>query len=331
MNAPRVSVVMPVYNRDWCVAEAIDSVLATGEPGLELVIVDDGSTDATPAILAQYAAREPARIRLLSHPGRANLGIARSRNLAVAASAGEYVAFLDSDDLYLPHRFEQSIPWLEQHAEYGGCIEPFMLESLSDPASGRLEKHLTEVCTDNSGWMRAMLFANTYWNTPTLTIRRTVVIGHGGFDESLSLGEDTSLWLRLAAAHVIGVAQARSPIARVRRHARHSWGGIDRPHECAIYLHILINALAWVKRRLGTAPGSTAALAGRLRSYLIEILCNPGLPLMFRVRAWHQAVQACPRLIADRSIVANLFRAPFRQPLRGVDIVEPQRPGRGDR
>jgi glycosyltransferase involved in cell wall biosynthesis len=135
MSRRRISVVMPVYNRDWCVADAIESVLATEEPGLELVIVDDGSTDSTPAILALWALRAPDHIRLLSHPGRINRGIARSRNLGVSASCGEYVAFLDSDDLYLPERFKHSIPWLERNHTFAGCIEPFTIGPLTEPAS----------------------------------------------------------------------------------------------------------------------------------------------------------------------------------------------------
>jgi glycosyltransferase involved in cell wall biosynthesis len=313
MNMPRVSVVMPVYNRDWCVAEAIDSVLATGEPGLQLVIVDDGSTDTTPAILAQYAAREPDRIRLLNHPGRANRGIARSRNLGIESSAGEFVAFLDSDDLYLPHRFLRCLPWLEQHTEFAGCIEPYMLEPLTEPTSARLEKHLTEVPAAGNGWMRAMLFANTCWNTPTLTIRRKDVMEHGGFDERLSVGEDTSLWLRLAATQVIGVAQTKAAVARVRRHDSHSWNHSTRPFESASYLNILINTLRWVEERTDVAPAATQALAEKLRTFLIEILCNSELPLPFRVRAWSKAILACPRLAVEPLVAANLVRAPFRR------------------
>lgn len=306
-----VSVVMPVFNRDWCVGEAIDSVLRLDMAGLELVVIDDGSMDGTPGVLAACAARDP-RVRVIAHPGRANLGIARSRNLGVAASRGKYLVFLDSDDLFAPNRLDHAIPWLEAHPEFAGCVEPYSVEPLGAAAPGPLVKHLTEVPAANQGWLRAMLFANTCWNTPTLTIRRDAFAQFGGFDEALPVGEDTALWLRLAAAQAIGVAQDDASVARVRRHDRHSWGPADAIRERGTFLQILLGLLHWLRQRRDIAPEARELAVQKLRSYLVEILSDPALPLAFRLRAWQRAVFECWRLFGDRPILSNVIRAPFR-------------------
>lgn len=313
MTAPRVSVVMPVYNREWCVAEALQSVLATNEPDLELVVVDDGSTDRTSQILAEYAQRHPSRMRVHTHPDRANRGIAASRNLGVSVSNGKYLAFLDSDDLYHPMRFMHAIPWLDRHPELAGCIEPFTVESLSSGSTGGTVKHLTEVPAQNHGWLRAMLFSNNYWNTPTLTLRREAATRYGRFDEGLRVGEDTGLWLRLAAAQVIGVAQSRESVARVRRHAQHSWASCDRSSEHGVYVHILLGLLRWLGQSPEIPGAARELVIGKLRSYLVEILSDHTLPLGFRLRMWQRAVFGCHRLFSDRWIAANVIRAPFRR------------------
>jgi hypothetical protein len=311
MDQPLVSVVMPVFDREWCVAEAIESVLRLDSPGLELVVVDDGSTDGTARILAGLAARDP-RVRVLTHPGRANRGIARSRNLGVASSRGKYLAFLDSDDLFGPQRLAHAVPWLESHREFAGCVEPFTVESMGAAAPGPLFRHLIDVPQANHGWLRAMLFANTYWNMPTLTIRREALLQFGGFDEELPVGEDTGLWLRLAAAGAIGVAQGDVSVARVRRHDRHSWGQADRVRECGTFLHILLGLVHWSRQRADVEPEARELAVQKLRGYLVEILSDASLPLAFRLRAWQRSVFECWRLFGDRPILSNVIRAPFR-------------------
>src|ERR1700687_4623324 len=97
-----VSVVVAFYNAERFLAEAIDSVLAQTYPRWELLLVDDGSRDSGPEIAHEYAARNPGRIYCLAHPGHRNLGPCTARNLGVRHSTGQYIAVLDSDDVWLP-------------------------------------------------------------------------------------------------------------------------------------------------------------------------------------------------------------------------------------
>ena len=118
-DAVRVSIVTPFLNAGAFVREAIESVLAQTYPHWELLLVDDGSTDDSPAIAQAFAAAHPHRIRYLTHDGHVNKGASASRNLATGVARGEYVAFLDADDVYLPRKLEEQVPLLDAHPEAG--------------------------------------------------------------------------------------------------------------------------------------------------------------------------------------------------------------------
>src|SRR5215210_2002411 len=102
MREPRVSVVLIYYNQEAFLEEAIASIVAQTYELWELLIVDDGSTDRGSLIAERWTELHPHRIKLLAHPGRANRGMSASRNLGVAHARGEYVTFLDSDDVLAP-------------------------------------------------------------------------------------------------------------------------------------------------------------------------------------------------------------------------------------
>jgi len=115
MERPLVSVVTIFLDAERFLAEAIESVLAQDYPTWELLLVDDGSTDASAAIARGYAARAPQRIRYVTHPGRRNLGMSASRNLGLAHARGPLVAFLDADDVWLPHKLAEQVRLLGEH------------------------------------------------------------------------------------------------------------------------------------------------------------------------------------------------------------------------
>jgi SAM-dependent methyltransferase len=121
---PLVSVIMIFLDAERFIAEAIDSVLAQTLANWELILVDDGSTDASSQIAADYAARHPARLRLIQHPGGGNHGIAASRNLGMTVARGRYFAFLDADDVYEPGRLEQHAQCLERDPTLGVVLSP---------------------------------------------------------------------------------------------------------------------------------------------------------------------------------------------------------------
>lgn len=113
MNPPLVSVVTPFLDAERFLGEAVESVLAQTWPRWELLLVDDGSTDGSTALAREYAAGHPGRIRCLEHEGHRTLGSSAARNLGLRHARGEYVAFLDADDVWLPPKLERQVAILE--------------------------------------------------------------------------------------------------------------------------------------------------------------------------------------------------------------------------
>jgi glycosyltransferase involved in cell wall biosynthesis len=114
-----VSVVIIFLDEERFLAEAVESVLAQTYPSWELLLVDDGSTDRSPEIARGYAAADPGRVRCLEHPGRANRGMSASRNLGVRDARGGYIALLDADDVWLPHKLERQVAIIKSHPSAG--------------------------------------------------------------------------------------------------------------------------------------------------------------------------------------------------------------------
>ncbi|SRR5712692_7252542 len=126
MTAPTVSVIMPAYNSERYVEEAVESILNQSFSDFEFIIIDDGSTDTTLARLGRHAERD-RRIRLSSRP---NTGVAKALNEAASLVRGRYIARMDADDVSAPHRLERQVNYLEQHPE---CVVVGSAVVLTDP------------------------------------------------------------------------------------------------------------------------------------------------------------------------------------------------------
>ena len=112
---PRVSVIMIFLNEEKFIREAIESVLVQTYESWELLLVDDGSTDESSSIARQDANRYPGKVRYLEHDGHQNRGMSAARNLGLHEARGEYITFLDADDLWLPHKLERHVQILDSH------------------------------------------------------------------------------------------------------------------------------------------------------------------------------------------------------------------------
>jgi glycosyltransferase involved in cell wall biosynthesis len=120
MNSfPLVSVIVIFYNAERYIKETIESIFSQTYFHWELLLVDDGSTDASTNIAQDYAEQRPDQIRYLEHPGHVNCGMSASRNLGIKQSKGKYIAFLDADDVWFPNKLEDQICILESHPNVG--------------------------------------------------------------------------------------------------------------------------------------------------------------------------------------------------------------------
>lgn len=191
---PRVSVVIPVFNRAAAVGRAIESVLVQTCQDFEIVVVDDGSTDGSAAAVAAFADR---RIKLVRH--ERNRGGSAARNTGIQASSAPYIAFLDSDDEWLPTKLERQLEVFERSNErlglvYTGAEWVFVDGTVIRPSPCR-----------PVGLTRALLTENVIGETSLGMVRRSVFDTIGGFDESLPSCQDMDLWLRICERFHAGV------------------------------------------------------------------------------------------------------------------------------
>jgi glycosyltransferase involved in cell wall biosynthesis len=199
-----VSVVIPVFNRPAAVRRAVDTVLAQTRQDFEVVVVDDASTDDTPAALA--ALSDP-RITVVRHSERR--GGAVARNTGVRASSAPFVAFLDSDDEWLPAKLEKQLDVFARAPEDLGLVYCGVERVYADGSSD------ISIPTQRDDLARALLTQNVVGETTLGMVRRCALDAIGGFDESLPASQDMDLWLRLS--EWFAVASVPEVLARVAK------------------------------------------------------------------------------------------------------------------
>jgi glycosyltransferase involved in cell wall biosynthesis len=188
-DSPAVSVLMPAYNAERYLEEAVESILAQTYKDFEFLIIDDGSTDGTRGILERFAARDP-RVRYRSRP---NTGLVVALNEMIAMARAPLLARMDADDVALPDRFERQVHYLKAHPEVlvvGGMID------LID-YKGRVIASGGNPLTDDAELQQSALEGKTPLSHPTVMMRREVVLAVGGYRQEMDLAEDLDLWLRL--------------------------------------------------------------------------------------------------------------------------------------
>lgn len=198
-ESPLVSVVMPVYNacraNKLFLIKALDSIANQTYPNVELVIVDDGSTDDTHAVCQEYLAAHPGlRVQYLSKP---NGGQSSARNFGIKACHGEYVGFLDQDDEWYEDKLEKVVPWLANRDIDVLYTDSDSIDGDDRVTFGRIHGQY------HCGWphpkssLEDILFKDIYVMPGLMTIKRSAFEAVGGFDEKLSGYEDDDLFLRL--------------------------------------------------------------------------------------------------------------------------------------
>jgi glycosyltransferase involved in cell wall biosynthesis len=209
--APLISVLMPAYNVRRYVGEAIDSVLSQTLPDFELLIIDDGSTDDTPHILAGYAGRDE-RIQILT---RQNGGIAAALNAGLAHARGTFIARMDADDVCLPERFEKQVAYLNAHPQ---CVLVGSRVLLIDP-DGEPLYQMDSVELEHEKIDQLLLQAQWSIVHPSIMMRAQAVRQIGGYND-LAPVEDHDLFLRLA--EVGRLVNLPEVLLKYRKHPQNS-------------------------------------------------------------------------------------------------------------
>lgn len=226
MRAGLVSVVLPTYNRAYCLPATLASLLNQTYQDLEVVVCDDGSTDGTRELVEQQRSRD-GRVKCVA---QSNRGVSAARNTAIRATAGEFIAFCDSDDLWAPWKLEVQVACMRAFPSAGLSWTDL---SATDPEGKILYERYTRVGYKNNWELFAMdrlfrvarkladvdgkfaqvasggsvymgdifsaMIAGTIVNMPTVMVRRTMLDRVGLFDESMIAGEDYDFNLRMCA------------------------------------------------------------------------------------------------------------------------------------
>lgn len=227
LQSELVSVIVPVYNRAKLVTRAIDSVLKQSRPPLEIIVVDDGSTDETPDVLRQYG----SKIKIIR---QAHRGVSAARNRGIRSARGQWIALLDSDDEWLPKKLAMAEEFHHAHPEY--LI--FQSEEIWIRKGKRVnpkKKH-----RKYGGWIFKQSLPLCIVSPSAVIFHRSLLEQVGLFDESFPVCEDYDLWLRVAKKFPVGLDE-RAGIIKYGGHEdqlSHQYWGMDYFRVLAMEKHI---------------------------------------------------------------------------------------------
>ena len=212
--SPRVSIIVIFLDAAQFLKDAIESVIAQEYSDWELLLVDDGSSDGSAELALGYAQADPRRITYLTHPGRDNRGMSASRNLGVSVARGEYVAFLDADDVWLPGKLEQQVSRMESQPRaalvYGRTEHWYSWSGSSAPSSDWVPELGLEPNTLVEPPTLLTLALESRAPTASMSnmlVRRRSIERVGGFEETIrGLYEDQVFRAKLYVAEPVFVA-----------------------------------------------------------------------------------------------------------------------------
>ncbi len=191
-----VSVIMPAYNCADYIEEAVNSVLFQTYPNIEIIVINDGSTDDTLSILEKYA----HKITIINQP---QSGVASARNAGIRVANGEYIAFIDADDYWFKDKIQLQLSYLMKNINIGAVYNAW---KTWPPENGKFPHALSltpqfvndVIDQDKSGWLYCKLLFDCIIHTSSLLVKKSILDEAGYFDENLRIGEDYDLWLRLS-------------------------------------------------------------------------------------------------------------------------------------
>lgn len=300
-RGPLVSIVLPTYDRQHYLAATIASIFSQSFEDWELIIADDGSAAPTRAYLATLQHSPKVRLLWLAHSGRP----AVARNAALREARGDYIAFMDSDDVWMPSKLERQLASLRQRTDCKWGQTSFLLTD----AVGNPVRQMTA----SDGWIFKRLLRGENIALPSVLMSRSLLDEVGGFDETLVTCEDYELWIRCAMRSP--VAAIAEPLTRVRRHQEHYGHSAGSVHDCIrimerlLHGNLAVDAESLVRRRLATLWAHLArvhAVRGERASALSCLLQSA--PFSCRYPGWWLGALGVTAWVVAPSGVRNAIR-----------------------
>ena len=281
-SAPRVSVVIPAYNREHCVANAIESALDQTYKDIEIIAIDDGSSDGTAAVLGKNLGE---RIQLIRQENR---GVSAARNAGIRTARGNWIAFLDSDDRWHPEKLERQLGALEKHSAricFTRCVNA-RNEPLRDIEFISSTTHESEIfCVPNA--VDSVCLSPRHPMIQTMVAEKKILEQVGLFDESFHAAEDAELIFRLS--FLSGFIYVDRPLTKIFENSVNSLtyskelGSLARRNQS--YLRLLAH-MYW--RLADISPEKISVMRERLGYFIsrrAEIACASGEQLVARALA----------------------------------------------
>jgi glycosyltransferase involved in cell wall biosynthesis len=298
-DSPTVSVVITAYNEEQYIGAALDSVVRQTWSDWEVVVVDDGSTDDTKAVVQRYS--DPVR-----YVYQENRGQPPARNRGIRAARGEYIAFLDADDLWHPEKLARQMSRLKANPSAKWCYsDAFFFES----ASGQVLHAVSQRQSLQEGDIFQALLLGNFILSPTPVVHHEVfeAVGHFNEDPALRNGEDWAMWLRIAERYPVECVF--EPLAFIRQHQARMSQGVDLSYALNSRLSILESALA-------RHPALDASLCRRARSNVYYAVGRWALNRQHLAEARRLFGQALRLAPTNRSAWVYLIATLVPQPVR---------------
>jgi len=209
-----VSVVLNFFNAERFMPQAVESVYAQSYSNWELLLIDDGSTDGSTDLAKSYAVRHPTRVRYVQHPGHKNKGSSAARNLGIASARGEFIAFLDADDVWFPNRIEDGLELLRKYPDadmvYGESEYWCSWERGRGQCSDRVQRHgfrANRVVPAPELLIRYLAHRAAVPCPTSMTLRSRAARDSGGFIESFrGMNDDQAFLARFCLQRDVYVA-----------------------------------------------------------------------------------------------------------------------------
>tara|TARA_R110000868_G_scaffold159_2_gene1536 strand:- start:95243 stop:96196 length:954 start_codon:yes stop_codon:yes gene_type:complete len=195
-NKTKISIIIPTYNSEATLSRAIMSAINQSYENTEIIVIDDGSSDNTKELIKKY--RHP-----IKYIYQVNSGVASARNNGVSAATGEYIAFLDADDLWNPSKLTHQFNAFTNHPQIALCTTKFTKYNhfdLDTTPNSPVNETTTKIISKFE-----KIFIDPYFGTPSIMMRKSLFLELGGFDTHYETAEDIDLWLRAAYGREVAV------------------------------------------------------------------------------------------------------------------------------
>jgi glycosyltransferase involved in cell wall biosynthesis len=282
---PDVSVIIATYNRKMWLGEALESVVNQSYRNIEIIIIDDGSTDDTKSLVMSF---NDSRIHYFFQENR---GRSAARNVGLQLARGKYIAFLDSDDVYFPEKLAVQLGYLDEHPETGMIYTSAYC--IND--KGEILSHKYEATISGHIYNKIAFFVPVTITLPTVMVRREIILALGGFDEQMHRFEDTDLWRRISK--ITRIDAMPEITCKLRTHVDNHLHAQD-PQSISNAVHYYVHKILLEDQDRGSAV-LNKGISGLYQYYGSALMSVPGWRLIGKELLEHSSQYASIDAISD--------------------------------